>query len=71
MECGAETDDMAREELQRVARASRNVDEAREELFACIIAAHESGETLRDIAKAAGLSHQRIHQIAREKAQNQ
>ena len=59
--------DMAMSDLRRVQRCSEKVDRAREDLFAAIIAAHLSGETLRDIAKAAGLSHQRVHQISKER----
>jgi len=39
------------------------VEKSHAELEDAIIAARDSGETLRDIAKAAGMSHQRIWQI--------
>lgn len=35
-------------------------------LFAAIVTARDSGESLRDIARAAGISHQRVHQILTE-----
>jgi Mor family transcriptional regulator len=62
---------MAQADLRRVRRASSRVDEAREQLTAAILAAHASGETLRDIARAARLSHQRIHEIVREAERDQ
>jgi DNA-directed RNA polymerase sigma subunit (sigma70/sigma32) len=55
--------DVAMADLRRVERCKQEADRAREDLFAAIIRARESGETLRDIGKAAGLSHQRIAQI--------
>lgn len=58
---------MAQADLRRVQRCAERVDKAREDLWEAIIQAHLSGETLRDIAKAAGLSHQRVHQISQSK----
>lgn len=57
---------MARADLRRVERACKQVVDARTELEAAIVAAHKSGETYRDIAKAADMSHQRIGQIVKE-----
>lgn len=51
-----------RRELQRVERAARKAALAREELHAAIRAA-AAKHTVREIGAAAGLSHQRIHQI--------
>ena len=45
----------------RKARAQITTAEA--ELVAAMVAAHESGETYRDIAEEAGLSHQRVWEI--------
>jgi alkylated DNA nucleotide flippase Atl1 len=49
-----------------VARAKRQLEEARAELHAAIKAAVASGETYRDVARMAGLSHQRVSQIVKE-----
>jgi hypothetical protein len=57
---------MARADLRRVERAASKVEEARRDLREAILAARASGETFRDIADAAGLSHQRVHQITQE-----
>ena len=54
---------MARVDLRRVQRAAQRVRECRDELEAAIEAASASGETYRDIALAAGMSHQRVGQI--------
>lgn len=63
---------MARPDLRRVAKARRRldacrqaVDDAQEELFAAIKAAVASGEAYRDVARMAGLTHQRVAQIIR------
>lgn len=55
---------MTQADLRRIERAAAKLQESREDLFAAIITARDSGESLRDIAKAAGMSHQRVHQIA-------
>lgn len=57
---------MAQVDLRRVSRALRKVEAARGELREAIIRARASGETLRDIGAAAGLTHSRIAQIVRE-----
>lgn len=56
---------VAMADLRRVARAVERLDSAREEFVAAVMAARASGETLRDIAQFAGVSHQRIAQIER------
>lgn len=56
---------MAQRDLRRVARAASAVDKARGELREAILTAREAGETFEDIARHAGLSRQRIQQIAR------
>lgn len=57
---------MARADLRRVQRAVVRIKDAEDELKEAILAARNSGETYRDIAEAAGLSHQRVWQIANE-----
>lgn len=57
---------MAKADLRRVERACKRVIDAREELHAAIVAAAASGETYRDIAEAAGMSHQRVGQIVKQ-----
>lgn len=54
---------VAKADLRRVERAAGQVEEARAELYAAVRAAYASGETLRDIASAAKMSHQGIHRI--------
>jgi hypothetical protein len=49
-----------------VKKARENVRAAELALYAAILAAHRSGETLRDIGEWAGYSYQRIHEIVRE-----
>lgn len=48
---------------------SRGVDAARLELRREIVAAYQAGATVREIARAAGLSRSRVHQIVSESAQ--
>lgn len=62
---------MAKHHLRRVERCARAVDESRFQLWVAIIEARDSGESLRDIAEAASLSHQRIHQLIREHEQKE
>jgi hypothetical protein len=57
---------MAQVDLRRVASAARTLDKAKDALSTAIVCARESGESYRDIGKAAGLSHARIIQIVRE-----
>ncbi len=52
---------------KHLTRAARAADQAARALRArddAIREAHDAGETLRVIAEAVGLSHQRVHQIA-------
>ena len=58
---------VAKADLRRVSKAVSRIRDAEEELKEAILAARASGETLRDIAEAAGISHQRVHQIVNEK----
>lgn len=54
---------VAQSDLRRVERLARKVAESRDELRDAMVAAHDSGESYRDIARAAGISHQRVAQI--------
>lgn len=54
---------MARIDLQRVARCRRKLEAVYRERDEAIRAAVASGETHRDVAAVAGLSHQRVTQI--------
>lgn len=58
---------MAQADLRRVRRAARRAADSEAELRDAIVAARASGETYRDIAEAAGLSHQRIWQLTNPK----
>ena len=58
---------MAQKHLRAVRTAAGGVDKAREKLRLAIVAAHESGESIRDIAAFAGLSPSRVHELLREK----
>lgn len=57
---------MAQADLRRVARAAARIEKARAELAQAILRAHESGESLRDIAPYAHLSYSRVHDLLRE-----
>jgi DNA-directed RNA polymerase specialized sigma24 family protein len=57
---------VAQSDLRRVQRAARKVNKAREELAQAVLAAQESGESLRDIAPYAGLSYSRVYELVRE-----
>jgi AraC-like DNA-binding protein len=50
---------------ERLERAERRVDELREQLQDEIRNAHADGATLALIARAAGISRSRVHQIVR------
>jgi hypothetical protein len=62
---------MARKHLRDVRNAAAKVNRARDELSQAMLAARESGETLRDIAHEAGLSHQQVSNLLRAFAQRQ
>ncbi len=57
---------VAQRDLRRIAKCADKLLAARRELELAIMAAVESGETLRDIAPYAGLSASRLHEIVRE-----
>lgn len=56
------------ERLENVRAASELLQNYTGHRDLLIQAAHEDGLTLRAIAEAAGLSHQRVHQIVRSGA---
>lgn len=60
---------MAKKDLKRVRDARQRISGAERELVLALVAAHESGETYRDIGLEAGLSHQRVHEIVRAEQQ--
>lgn len=57
---------MAQKHLRKVKQAANDINQARRRFELVVLEAHQSGETLRDIADWAGVSHQRIHQIIRD-----
>ena len=57
---------MAKADLRRVERAAVKAAKSRDELRQAIRLARAAGETLADVAAAAGLSPTRIAQIERE-----
>jgi len=52
--------------LKKVEHAARRRVQIEQDFRARVIEAHRAGESLRAIAKAAGLTHPRILQIVRE-----
>jgi hypothetical protein len=61
------------EELERVTNAAKRLgeaakkeDKARRDLYAAIKRAHQKNASLREIARAAELSHARVAQILRD-----
>lgn len=65
---GEHTTDVAQSDLRRVRRCLERLEEARADFEASILAAYVSGESYRDIAEWAKLSHQRIAQIVKKGA---
>jgi hypothetical protein len=59
------TDELERvsEAARRLRDASKKEAKARHELYAAIKKAHRANASLREIARAAGLSHARVQQI--------
>lgn len=62
---------MSQADLRNVAKALAKLRAAEQEFRLMILRAHESGETYRDIAEWAELSHQRIHEIVRAEQSRQ
>lgn len=56
---------VATEQLREVQRTSRRADEWTAKRDAAIVAAHRSGDSLRQIADAAGLSHAGVDKIVK------
>jgi hypothetical protein len=54
------------EAAKRLHDAARKEEKARRELYAAIKRAHQKNASLREIARAAGLSHARVAQILRD-----
>lgn len=57
---------MAQKHLRKVKQAAGEISAARRRFELAVMEAHESGETYRDIAQWAGVSHQTIHQIVKD-----
>lgn len=57
---------MAQTDLRRVERCTQHMHRARELWRQAILDAVASGETYKDVAKFAGISHQRVGQIVKE-----
>jgi hypothetical protein len=57
---------MARKDLDKVRRAAAGVERARAKLVRAMLVARNSGETLRDIGREAGLSHQHVSDLLRQ-----
>jgi predicted transcriptional regulator len=53
-------------ELTNVRRTAEKLERTRVELREAILAARSAGATLPEIAAAAGVTKQRVHQIVRE-----
>lgn len=54
---------MARRHLDRVRRAAERLRHAEDQLAAAVVDARDSGETLRDIAASAGMTHQHVDRL--------
>lgn len=57
---------MAQRDLKKVGAAARQLAKARARLRDAIHAANKSGESVRDIAKWAGLSSSRVQELLQE-----
>jgi hypothetical protein len=57
---------MAQKDLRRVRAAAAKVEAAQTGLREAILAANESGESVRDIAPYAGLKFSRVHDLLQE-----
>ena len=60
---------MARKHLNAVRKAAAAIDTAREALGDRMLEAQDSGETVTDIADAAGLGRSRVHELLRQARQ--
>jgi len=59
-------DRMAQSHLRNVRKAAERLEKARQAFADAILAAQDSGESLRDIAPYAGLAYTRVYEIARD-----
>lgn len=57
---------MAQRDLRKVQRLAARLEQDRVALRDAILAAHESGESIRDIAPYAGMSPSRVHELLAE-----
>jgi DNA-directed RNA polymerase specialized sigma24 family protein len=48
---------------QKVERLTRELDDAREELRVAVVAAHERGESVSELARRLGVTRTRIYQL--------
>lgn len=62
---------MAQSHLRKVARAKEKLEKARLELEQAVLAAQDSGESLRDIAPFAGMTYTRVHELVRRARQRE
>ena len=58
----------AKEARDRLIAARREVDDARADYHHAVRRLHASGASMREIAEALGISHQRVHQIVDEES---
>jgi len=62
---------MAQKHLRKVKAEAAKVTRAQDGLRRAIVAAQQSGESIRDIAPYAGVSTSKIHEILREAARRE
>jgi len=62
---------MAQRDLREIRRLAGRLEQARAELRDAIVAAHQSGESIRDIAPYAGMSPSRVHALLIEGRQTE
>lgn len=62
---------LSQRDLKNVAKARAQLLKAQANLVEMIMLARASGETYRDIAEYAGLSHQRVQEIVRQEQRGQ
>lgn len=63
---GAPGGDSPRGPLAEVGARARNLERARQDLAESVVAAVDEGHSLRQVAAAAGVSHERVRQMLRE-----
>lgn len=60
---------MSQRDLRRVRTRATQLERARAQLRDAILRAHQSGESIRDIAPFAGMSPSRVHELLAEARQ--